>query len=168
MRGVELGAFGVAEQAVEAARDVADVEGYRRQVEGAGVYLGIGEKSAYLAFGKDSLGLLKSILDKGPASDSVTPMPPVQLNVALSPIMQFASSMNPGDQSVQMISTLLASSQGKDHIRLTAHTIENGVLYRLAVEEGVLKIIGPLAMSGHGPAARRPRGAGNAPGNPAP
>jgi hypothetical protein len=132
------------------------------------VYLGIGEKSAYLAFGKDSLGLLKSILDKGPASDSVTPMPPVQLNVALSPIMQFASSMNPGDQSVQMISTLLASSQGKDHIRLTAHTIENGVLYRLAVEEGVLKIIGPLAMSGHGPAARRPRGAGNAPGNPAP
>ena len=34
---VELGAFGVAEQAVEAAGDVADVEGYGREAEWAGV-----------------------------------------------------------------------------------------------------------------------------------
>ena len=51
----------------------------------------------------------------------------MQANLALTPIMAFAGSANPNDQSIQMISTLLSTSQGKDHIRMTAHTVGNGV-----------------------------------------
>ena len=119
------------------------------------VYIGIGDKSAYLAFGKGSLELLKGILDKPEASAGATS--PMQMNVALSPIMAFASSMNPNDQKARMVTNLLASSQGKDHIRLIGHPMENGMTYRFSVEEGVLKIIGPLASQGGGGASRAPR-----------
>ncbi len=46
LRGVQLRAFGVAQQTVEAARDVPQMEGQRRETEGASVDLGVGEAAA--------------------------------------------------------------------------------------------------------------------------
>ncbi len=120
------------------------------------VVVGVGEESAYLAFGKDSTDLLKSILDKS-IEDAEKTFAPVELNVALTPIMKFAASIedNPG---VQTALESLKDAGGKDNITLTVMPAPRGATLRFAVEEGVIsaasqagKAIQPL-MSG---AARR-------------
>jgi hypothetical protein len=105
-------------------------------------YLGIGDQSVYFALGKGSLPMLKTIIDKTGASAAANY--PFQLNFALAPILQFINSTNPNPQ-VAMAAQLLAGTPGKDHIRITAAVITNGVNYRIQAEEGVLKAIGTAA-----------------------
>jgi hypothetical protein len=105
-------------------------------------YLGIGEQSVYFALGKGSLPMLKTIIDKAGAGSAEKY--PFQLNFALTPILQFVNSTNPNPQ-VAMAAQLLAGTPGKDHIRITAGVIANGVNYRIQAEEGVLKAIGTAA-----------------------
>lgn len=113
------------------------------------VVIGVGEESVYLAFGKDSTDLLKSILDKS-IEDAQKTFTPLEVNVALTPIMEFASSIeeNPG---VEMALETLKEAGGKDNITLTVMPTTRGVTLRFAVEEGVIsaagqagKAIGPL------------------------
>jgi len=113
------------------------------------VVLGVGEKSVYLAFGKESTDLLKQILDKS-AEDAGGKFAPGEVNVSLTPILEFAASLddNPG---VQTALESLKAADGKDNITLTVMPAKRGVTLRFAVEEGVIsaageagKAIGPL------------------------
>ena len=113
------------------------------------VVLGVGEKSVYLAFGKESTDLLKQILDKS-AEDAGGKFAPGEVNVSLTPILEFAASIddNPG---VQTALESLKAADGKDNITLTVMPAKRGVTLRFAVEEGVIsaageagKAIGPL------------------------
>jgi len=113
------------------------------------VVLGVGEKSVYLAFGKESTDLLKRILDKS-AEDAGGKFAPGEVNVSLTPILEFAASLddNPG---VQTALESLKAADGKDNITLTVMPAKRGVTLRFAVEEGVIsaageagKAIGPL------------------------
>ena len=126
------------------------------------VYIGIGDKSAYFALGKGSLDLIKSVLDKGGSVDSALPM--AQVNVALGPLAKFISATNPNDQGAQMLATLASNMQGKDHVRLIVKTDEASATYRFEIEEGVLKLIGPMMMLGQ--AHRAAPGVNNAIPNP--
>jgi hypothetical protein len=105
-------------------------------------YLGIGQQSVYFCLGKEGLTTLKSIVDKsaGPSSAANYPF---QLNFALTQIAQFINSTKPNPQAA-MAAQLLSSAPGKDHIRITASVISNGVNYRIEAEEGVLKAIGTI------------------------
>ena len=115
-------------------------------------YLGIGGESVYVAFGKGSLTMLKSIIDKSAAGSAGNY--PVQLNVALTPILQFVNATNPNPEAM-MAAQLLAQTPGKDHVRITAAVITNGVNYRIQVEEGVLRAIGAAAKNAAGGALGR-------------
>ena len=108
------------------------------------VYIGIGEKSAFFALGKGSMDLIKSVLDGAGSGDSALPM--AQVNIALGPLAKFIGAANPNDQGAQMLASLAANMQGKDHLRITVKTDEASATYRFDVEEGVLKLIGPLMM----------------------
>ncbi len=122
------------------------------------VTVGIGNQSAYVAFGKGGMDLLKKVIDASAAAPS-QPGPPMQLNIALTPILNFANSMQPNPQ-VAMVAQLLAATPGKDHIRLTATTISNGMNYRIQVEEGILKAVGAAAKAQAGGGGGAPRGFG--------
>lgn len=111
------------------------------------VYLGIGEHSAYIALGKGSIDLLKSVMDKS-AAGSPEPLPPFQMNVALTPIVEFINTMQPGNPITSALSQVLSGSEGKDQVKVRAKMIENGAAYRIEVQEGVLKIIGLAAKMG--------------------
>jgi hypothetical protein len=114
-------------------------------------YLGVGEHSAYVAFGKGSLELLKTVIAKS-AADANTPVLPFQLNVALTPIVRFINSMQPGNPAAAMIGQTLAASAGKDHLKVQTKMIENGASIRIEAEEGVLKVIGiavKMGLGGH-------------------
>lgn len=109
------------------------------------VYLGIGDQSVYFALGKGSLAMLKNVIDKSGAATAQTNYP-FQLNIALLPIAQFANSVNSQQNpAAAMVAQLLSANPGKDHIRITAAVIANGVNYRIQAEEGVLKAIGTAA-----------------------
>ena len=130
--------------------------------------VGIGSDSVYLAFGADSLPKLKGVIDKSKSSGN-KPVLPMQLSLALRPILEFAAAMEKqkaadngdpvangedeeADQGAQAgnsrhmvleaLAAEVAKSEGKDHVRVTAHPIRNGMLYRLLAEEGVLKLLG--------------------------
>jgi len=104
------------------------------------VVIGTGKTSAYVAFGKDPVGLLKSVLD-GSAAGSDKALPPSQLRVSLTPILEFVAA---ADSNPQVATALEAAKQypGRDAVSLTVMPIKNGAAMRLEFEEGVLKAIG--------------------------
>ena len=68
-------------------------------------------------------------------------MQPLAINIALTPIFKFAASVQ-DNPVLELIGSTLEKSEGADNITLDATPSENGVLYRLTVEEGILKAIG--------------------------
>ena len=46
------------------------------------------------------------------------------------------------DENLVMVAALLEEIRGRDHISIAAHPIENGITYRLEVEEGIIEAIG--------------------------
>ena len=61
--------------------------------------------------------------------------------VSLTPIFKFANSVEPNPQLGTLADTL-NGTPGKDHVSLVAQVEKNGFIYRLKVEEGVLRAIG--------------------------
>lgn len=113
------------------------------------VAVGIGSKSAYLALGTDSLKLCKQLIDKS-KSDASKRVPPLQLNVSLTPIFQFAAAMQDRPE-VNAMAEELAKSQGKDHVRLVVTPQPNAVMISLNAEEGVIRLLaraGRMATAG--------------------
>jgi hypothetical protein len=55
-------------------------------------------------------------------------------------------------QTAAMLSKMLESAPGKDHVKITATPIPNGIQVRLQVEEGILKAAGIVPMMMGGPA----------------
>jgi hypothetical protein len=106
------------------------------------VVVGTGKQSAYVAFGKESMNLLKRVIDNSAGTQKE--VVPFELNVALTPIMQFAASVE-DDPIVKMLADTMQKAAGKDHIRITQNTIERGTTVRLDIEEGVLQLIGAAA-----------------------
>jgi hypothetical protein len=111
--------------------------------ENLDVVVGTGKQSAYLAFGDESMALLKRVIDVSAAS-AQKEIVPFQLNVSLAPIMAFAASLD-DDATVKMLSETIKKSEGKDHVRITQKTIDRGTIVRLEIEEGVLQLIGAAA-----------------------
>jgi hypothetical protein len=112
------------------------------------VVVGTGAKSAYIAFGEESIDLLKEIIDDSAsaAKEEVTPM---ELIISLAPILEFTASIE-DDPIVKMLAETIKKAAGKDHIRLSQRNIERGVAARLEVEEGVLQLIGAAAKARSG------------------
>jgi hypothetical protein len=104
------------------------------------VILGIGPKSVYLAAGKGGESLLKKVMDQSVASADKS-VPPMQINVALLPILKFSASMDPNNP---ILPGLIASLEktGNDKVVLTSKGIERGSHARLEVQEGILRLIG--------------------------
>ena len=103
------------------------------------VVVGIGKDAAYISVGTDAAEMLKMVIND--SSMKVQDAVPMNLKVALTPIFKFAASVE-DNPVLELITTTLEESDGKDHILLKATPIDNGVSYRLTVEEGILQAIG--------------------------
>ncbi|NLF70502.1 MAG: hypothetical protein GX575_15830 [Candidatus Anammoximicrobium sp.] len=102
--------------------------------------IGTGKTSAYIAFGKDPVQLLKNVLAAS-SSNGGKPLPPSQLRASLTPILSFVAA----EQSKPEIEAALKAVKphaGNDTISLTASPSKNGVTVRLEIQAGVLKAIG--------------------------
>ncbi|HPM82235.1 MAG TPA: hypothetical protein PLF81_16120, partial [Candidatus Anammoximicrobium sp.] len=99
--------------------------------------IGTAKTSAYVAFGKDAAGLLKSVLAASSA-DRGKQLPPSQLRLALTPILAFVAATDPKPE-IQAALNAVKQYAGSDTISVTTTPIENGCTVRLEVHEGVLK-----------------------------
>lgn len=107
--------------------------------ENLDVVVGIGKKAAYLSVGTDASEMLKMVIDG--SKMKVQDVSPMQMTIALTPIFKFAASVE-DNPVLELITTTLEESGGKDHMSLKTTPSENGVTYRLTVEEGILQAIG--------------------------
>ena len=110
------------------------------------IILGTGPKAVYIAFGKNAESLLKQVIDKS-AQDGSKAVPPLQLNVALLPILKFAASVDTNNEIIPELVKVLEKS-GKDKVNLISQPIKNGNNIRIQVEEGVLQVIGAAVQKG--------------------
>ncbi len=112
------------------------------------VALGIGSDSVYLALGSESLTLVKQLIDKSKTMTSKE-VPPLQVNVLLAPIFQFAAAMQKDNPDVKATAEALSKSQGKDQVHVAVMPQANGLMIRIDAQEAVIAMVArSLAASG--------------------
>jgi hypothetical protein len=122
---------------------IPDADAQKAFGQSADVVVGIGAKTVHVAFGRNATDALKKVVSASNAAKSV---PPFQMIASLTPILNFANSIEP-DPQVANVAQTLSATPGKDHVSLVATVEKNGFVYRLKAEEGVLRAIGAAARS---------------------
>jgi len=130
----------VALHAVEAEVPESEDEARAMFGETLRVHIGTGPKAVYVAVGKNSLELMKELIDKA-GSDKTANRPAGQLNVKLLPILQYAQSIESNDTLTAMIDAL-TRAEGDGEITLVQESIPNGQETEFTIGEGVLRAIG--------------------------
>jgi len=99
--------------------------------------VGVGETSTYIGFGKNCVENLKQIVAAQPKAKKVLPF---DMTVSLTPIMEFAGSV----EDNPMIGTVTDAlkEDDMDHVRIQVIPKQNGFTYRLELEEGIMRAIG--------------------------
>ena len=112
------------------------------------VAVGIGENSAYMAFGTDCVSQLKQIIDASAAAGA-TDVDPVKIVVSLTPILKFAAAVEE-NPALDIAVEVLEAADGADKVSITGSTEGRTITYRIQVEEGVLKAIGKAGQAAAG------------------
>lgn len=109
--------------------------------------VGIGKDSFYFAMGRDCLAAAKKVIDDSAASPGKE-VAPVEMTVSVGQILTTVAAFEKEDQILQtVVETLKTEAVGRDHVRIVAQGIENGLRTRFEVEEGVMRAIGVAAMA---------------------
>lgn len=121
---------------------------YLRQVMGdqLEIVVGASDESAYFALGTDGMDYLKKMIDASSSSGGKK-LDPMGMTISVTPILEFVDSIEP-NPIVASLSQSIAASEGKDRIQVKMTAIENGVTYRFAIEEGILRLIGQAVQMG--------------------
>jgi hypothetical protein len=121
--------------------------------ENLDLVIGVADKNLYLAGGRDAAKSLKQAID-GSKDGGGKSLPPVAISVAAGPIARFVAAVAEGNekQTAAMLGKILEGAKGKDHFKITATPIADGVQVRIEAEEGILKAAGIVPMMMGGPA----------------
>jgi len=118
------------------------------------ITLGFGAECVYAALGPDGIGTIEQVMakssDSTPDSTSDSTPTPMHMRLALGQILGIAAKLS-GNPLVGTAAQMLEG--GRDHVHLLQQPVANGVMYRLEIEEGILKLIGnaaKMAMGGAG------------------
>lgn len=103
--------------------------------------VGIGKQSVYFSLGRNALEAAKKVIDVSTANPGKA-IAPMEMSVSVGKIFKAAAAFDTEDETVQMISDALENeTAGRDHVRIVAQPIENGVRSRFEIEEGVMRAI---------------------------
>ncbi|GIW97064.1 MAG: hypothetical protein KatS3mg111_0397 [Pirellulaceae bacterium] len=121
-----------------------------RAIFGGQLLIGIAsaDKAFLLTLDPSGDALLKSAIDR---LNGAQPQPatPFELVAHIQPLLQFANSVSP-NPILEQAAQAAAQAQGNDKITVTARYINRGAVYRLSLDEGVLRTIGTAAKAGGG------------------
>ena len=80
--------------------------------------LGVGDKQAFVAVGRDAAKMLKEVIDKSQAEPGKE-MPPFQVTVSALAIAHFVAAAAEDDEAkgpAQDVAGMLEKAEGKDHL----------------------------------------------------
>lgn len=109
--------------------------------------VGTAPKAIYFALGKDSETSLKKFLDANSKAKANGKVDPGHGHVDLIPILRMVKQMSPNSM-VDIILTKLEENPSLDSIILDSKLVPHGIVYRMTLEEGLLKAIGAGAQAG--------------------
>ncbi len=104
------------------------------------IYIGIGKKASYIAFGQNPKELLIKAIDA--SKNSSGKLPAFQTTVSLTPILEFMYLLEQDEALMKMVESLKDSDS--DMIKLTGDVIPNGQTLRFELQDGILKTFGVL------------------------
>ncbi|MEN1679326.1 MAG: hypothetical protein AAGJ46_07005 [Planctomycetota bacterium] len=109
--------------------------------------VGIGSERVYLAAGPSWFERVSSAIDQSAAAGA-TPAKPMELSIALTDIAKIAGQV-PGESQApaQMLADALAQSSGDDKLTLSVEPLNDGVMMRFMVEEGVIRAAASVGQS---------------------
>ena len=110
------------------------------------IAIGVSADSTYIGFGKNCVAQLKAIIN---SQAKQKPVSPFQLTLALTPVMEFVSSID-DNPLIGSVTDALKESGDKDHFKIQGIPIKNGFTYRLEMEEGILSAIGEAVKMANG------------------
>ncbi|NQT41168.1 MAG: hypothetical protein HQ581_26990 [Planctomycetes bacterium] len=111
------------------------------------IVVGIAKDRAYFAAGSNAVEALTEVIDAS-ADQAGKNVAPMTMTIAAAPIARFIADIAPEPEVKEIagkIAEILESSQGKDHLTITAKAIERGSSLRIEFEEGVMKAIATAA-----------------------
>ena len=106
--------------------------------------VGIGKQSVYFSLGRDCVAAAKKVIDDSAANPGKA-IAPMEMSASLGQILKTVAAFD-NDEILQMVSDSLENeAAGRDHVRIVAQPIENGLRTRFELEEGVMRAIGVAA-----------------------
>ena len=108
------------------------------------IVLGTSANNVFIAFGKNAQPLIKKVMDQS-ATVADKDALPIELQVALLPILKFASSVDDNPIVPALVSTL--EKAGNDKIAFTSTATGRGVVGRFEIGEGILQTVGEVGKS---------------------
>ncbi len=121
-----------------------------KKVLGEKLLITIGTAAKQFMIGLDPEGdaSVKTAIDRMQAAQNV-PATPFEGVIQLEQILRYAQAVSPNSVLDNVIATI-SEYAGKDKIQVNGSVIERGGVYRLSLDEGVLRAIGAAAKSGGG------------------
>ncbi len=109
--------------------------------------LATGDKSFVIAIDSTGDAALKAAIDRVESSQGAS-VAPLDATVQATQLLKFAQSIAPNPLLDTALQTLQQYA-GKDKVQVAARMIDRGAIYRITVEEGVLRAAGGAAKSGN-------------------
>lgn len=111
------------------------------------IAVGTGGKSVYFAVGRDAVARTKEIIDASRANTG-RQVPPFELTASLGKILGTVAKIDPNPVVTRVAEMLESEAEGRDHVKIVEHIVDNGVKVRIELEEGVLRAIGAAVEEG--------------------
>lgn len=108
--------------------------------------IGTGEKAYFIAYDPTGDALAKSLVDKIGTGAKVSPFEGV---VQVEDLLRYAQAISPNSILDNAINTM-SEYADKDKVEISTRLIKRGAVYRLSIDEGILRAAGAAAKSGGG------------------
>lgn len=113
------------------------------------VVFGTADKAVYFGLGKDCEQAVKQFIDSNATVKTSEPFTPVYMHVDLIPLMRF-SLQTKHDAVTEIMLNKLQENAASDSMSVTSQSVPHGQVFRLTIEEGILKAIGATVQAGGG------------------
>ncbi len=108
------------------------------------ITIATGADRLYVALGTGGDQLLKTVVDRS-AHNGEQKVPPLHLQVAVRPIVDFLASVNRDQDKERALAEAMQQATGGDKILLQMQPAANGLQVRLEIEEGVLELLSKIS-----------------------
>jgi len=109
------------------------------------IVVGFGRNAVYLAAGRDAMVSLKQAIARSWMNQRYT-VPPMEVTVDLGDVAEYVEDFGPPkcQAKADKADDILERAYGRDKVRMTVLPIDRGVVFRMELDEGALRLMGEM------------------------